>query len=180
MYFYDGKAKKPAVKSVVLNEVKLKKNRDYTISYKKNKNVGVATVTIKGKGNYKGTANATFEIKLKNGKVYVVGDYKYKVVYDDVMCVGFSGKPKSEVIIPDTVKIGGYKIDVWAINNKAFMGCNKITKLIVGKKVEAIGAKAFMNCKNLRVLKFEGNLYDVTLYNKAFEGIHPDFVVYSN
>lgn len=178
LYFYDGKAKKPAVKSVILNEVKLKKNRDYTISYKKNKNVGTATVTIKGKGNYKGAAKATFEIDLKNGKVYKAGDYKYKVVYDAVMCVGFSGKQKSDVIIPDTVKIGGYKIKVCAIGKKAFMGCNKITKVNFGKNIEYIETRAFMNCKNLIAVIFEGNPYDVTICDKAFSGVHPDCVVY--
>ena len=32
----------------------IKYGRDYTITYKNNKNVGTATMIVKGKGNYKG------------------------------------------------------------------------------------------------------------------------------
>ena len=38
---------------------------DYSISYKNNTNVGTATVTITGKGNYKGTKETTFKINAK-------------------------------------------------------------------------------------------------------------------
>ena len=62
-YAYDGKAKKPKVKSVVLNGRKLKAGRDYKVSYKNNKKRGKATVVITGKGNYAGTAKAKFTIR---------------------------------------------------------------------------------------------------------------------
>jgi len=58
---YTGKALKPAV-TVKYGSKTLKKGIDYTISYRKNKAVGVATVTVKGKGNYTGTKKATFKI----------------------------------------------------------------------------------------------------------------------
>ena len=41
----------------------LKKGTDYTVAYKNNKYVGKATITIKGKGNYRGTFKRTFKIK---------------------------------------------------------------------------------------------------------------------
>ena len=56
---FKGKAKTPNPK-VVVNGIKLKKNRDYVVKYKKNARVGVATATIKGVGNYKGTIKAKF------------------------------------------------------------------------------------------------------------------------
>ncbi len=40
----------------------LKKSKDYTVSYKNNKSIGTATVTIKGKGSYKGTVTKKFKI----------------------------------------------------------------------------------------------------------------------
>ncbi len=40
----------------------LKVNQDYTLSYKNNTNVGTATVTIKGKGNYKDSVTRKFQI----------------------------------------------------------------------------------------------------------------------
>ena len=61
---YTGKALKPAVK-VKLDGVTLKKGTDYTVSYKNNKKVGKATVTVKGKGQYTGSAKATFRISPK-------------------------------------------------------------------------------------------------------------------
>lgn len=40
----------------------LVKDKDYTLTYSDNKKAGTATIKIKGKGNYKETAKATFEI----------------------------------------------------------------------------------------------------------------------
>ena len=40
----------------------LKKDTDYTLSYSNNTNVGTATVTITGKGNYSDTKTVNFKI----------------------------------------------------------------------------------------------------------------------
>ena len=59
---YDNTAAiKPGV-TVKYNGVKLKEGTDYSLSYGNNHSVGTATVTIKGIGNYKGTATVNFEI----------------------------------------------------------------------------------------------------------------------
>ena len=60
-YTYTGKAIAPAV-TVELNGKYLTKDTDYTVSYKNNVNVGTATITVTGKGNYKDTATKTFKI----------------------------------------------------------------------------------------------------------------------
>ena len=72
-YTYDGKEKKPSVKSVVLGSKTLKSGTDYTVSYANNINVGTATVTVTGKGSYWGSASATFTIK-KAAQAITVGD----------------------------------------------------------------------------------------------------------
>lgn len=72
---YTGSAVKPVVQvydSVVYGDgsrelIELALNKDYTVSYKNNKNVNqegqaVPTITVKGKGNYAGTEQATFNI----------------------------------------------------------------------------------------------------------------------
>ena len=64
---YTGKAIKPKV-VVKYGDIKLKKDRDYKVSYSNNKKIGKATVTIKGKGNYTGTVKKTFKIKLPKVK----------------------------------------------------------------------------------------------------------------
>ena len=51
--------------SATFNYKKLKANTDYTLSYKSNKKVGIATVTVTGKGNFKGTKTLTFKILPK-------------------------------------------------------------------------------------------------------------------
>ncbi|MBR3243356.1 MAG: hypothetical protein IKF90_11785 [Parasporobacterium sp.] len=60
-YAYTGKEIKPTV-TVKDGTKKLVSGTDYTVNYTNNKNVGTATVTVTGKGNYKGTAKTTFKI----------------------------------------------------------------------------------------------------------------------
>ncbi|WP_295999660.1 BspA family leucine-rich repeat surface protein [uncultured Adlercreutzia sp.] len=62
-YFdYTGSAIKPAVSVKLSYDTPLKQGKDYTVSYSSNVNAGKATVTIKGMGNYGGTATETFTI----------------------------------------------------------------------------------------------------------------------
>lgn len=58
---YTGKALTPAV-TVKYGKKTLKQDTDYTLAYKNNKNVGVATVTVTGMGGYTGTKNLNFKI----------------------------------------------------------------------------------------------------------------------
>ena len=63
-YAYNGKTQKPKVK--VTYKGKTLSSKYYTVVYKNNKNIGTATVTVKGKGNYKKcSGKATFKIVLK-------------------------------------------------------------------------------------------------------------------
>jgi uncharacterized repeat protein (TIGR02543 family) len=72
---YDGKAKTPTL-TVKSGKTVLKLGADYTVAYADNIKIGKATVTITGKGNYKGVKTVSFEIvpkatsvaKLKAGK----------------------------------------------------------------------------------------------------------------
>ena len=58
---YTGKALKPAV-IIRDGKKKLVNGTDYAVSYKNNRNTGTATVTITGKGEYKGTKTLKFNI----------------------------------------------------------------------------------------------------------------------
>ena len=60
-YPYTGKAIRPIV-TVKLDGKRLKKGTDYTVRYADNTKTGTATVTVKGKGRYTGTAQTTFQI----------------------------------------------------------------------------------------------------------------------
>jgi hypothetical protein len=59
---YDGRPKRPRI-TVYFAHKKLKKNRDYTVSYKNNIRRGTAKVIVRGTGRYRGTVTRTFKIK---------------------------------------------------------------------------------------------------------------------
>lgn len=61
---YTGKEILPAV--IVKKDNKNLAKADYEVTYANNLNVGTATVTVTGKGNYSGTASATFAIDPKD------------------------------------------------------------------------------------------------------------------
>ena len=53
------------VPTVKLDSKTLKKGTDFSLAFTNNKNVGTATITITGKGNYTGTIRKTFKINPK-------------------------------------------------------------------------------------------------------------------
>ena len=61
---YTGRAKRPKVK-LANQSGTLKKGREYTVAYKKNKEVGTAKIIITGKGNYTGKKTVTFQISKR-------------------------------------------------------------------------------------------------------------------
>ena len=61
-FTYDGTAKRPQM-ILNCNGKTLAEGTDYTLSYENNINVGTATVTATGKGNYSGSKQLTFTIK---------------------------------------------------------------------------------------------------------------------
>lgn len=78
-YTYNKKAKKPVV-AVYAGSKKVSK-KYYTVSYKNNKNVGFATVTVTGKGSYKNYAgNVTFKINPAKPKSLTLKSSKTKTL----------------------------------------------------------------------------------------------------
>ena len=61
---YTGSSIEPSV-TVTLNGKTLKLNEDYTLTYSNNVNVGTATITINGIGNYTGSKKVNFNIAPK-------------------------------------------------------------------------------------------------------------------
>lgn len=172
-YTYDGKAKKPSV-TVKDGKTVLKKEKDYSVSYKNNKNAGTAKVAVTGKGNYQGTVTKTFTIKVKKGTSHKVGSYQYKVTGSSAVSVTkLKDGRAAKVKIPKTVKIGGKSFKITAVGNNAFKknkkimaveigdnvkvieagafeGCVKLSKVTVGKGVTEIGGNTFKDCKKLK------------------------------
>lgn len=80
---YNGSSQRP--KSIVEDGANtLKEGRDYTLSYSNNINVGVATVTVSGIGNYKGDTEVNFTIVPKVISILIADQEKDYAAQDPV------------------------------------------------------------------------------------------------
>lgn len=110
-YTYSGKALKPKV-TVRLGGKTLKAGTDYTVSYKANKNVGRATITVTGKGAYSGKVTKAFKIvpkktgvaKLVKGKKSFTVKWKKQKAQATGYQVRFSTKKSMKSAKVKTVK----------------------------------------------------------------------------
>ena len=169
-YYYDGEAKKPKV-TVKLSGKTLKANKDYKLTYKNNKNIGTATVTVTGIGNYAGTVKKTFKIVAATGETFTSGNNKYKVTGSST--VAFTGikKIKKTVTVPSTVKFGGATFKVTKIADNALKNKTKVEGVTVGANVKEIGKQAFIGCKNLKTITIKST--KITKVGKnALKGIN--------
>ena len=76
---YDGTEKKPAV-TVALESKELVKEKDYTVYYSSNKDVGTASVIVYGKEMYSGSVERSFEItekSIRSDDITVAVQYVY-------------------------------------------------------------------------------------------------------
>jgi hypothetical protein len=140
---YTGVAFTPEL--VIKDGIKtLVKNIDYTLAYTNNINVGAATVTITGKGNYQGTKTVTFQItpksintvavnpiadqtyrstaitpdvSIKDGNKPLVKDVDYMLTYANNVNVG-----SANVTITGKGNYKDTKSMVFRINAKSFGG----------------------------------------------------------
>ncbi|MEY8518517.1 leucine-rich repeat domain-containing protein [Lachnospiraceae bacterium 29-84] len=191
-YIYNGKDCKPKV-TVTLGGKRLVAGMDYDVSYKNNRKIGNASVTITGKHNYSGVLVKTFAITVKKGSVYTVGKYKYKVT--SASAVAFSGLKNTKVTkvtVPKSITIGGKAFwvtsvaknalkktavktvsigdNVKEIGNSALEGCSKLTKVTIGKNVTKIGSGTFKNCKKLTTVTITSTKLK-SVGKNAFKGI---------
>ena len=131
---YTGSAIKPEV--IITDESTssepLVQGKDYTISYSKNKAAGMATVTVKGKGNYSGTVKTSFEIAkvdLKEEK----DNGQLTVQVNDMAYTGKAVKPSVQ-IYEGTKKLPASAYTVAYSNNVGTGSGNDIaTVTITGK-----------------------------------------------
>jgi hypothetical protein len=117
---WNGKSlkQKPVVR---LSGKTLKKGTDYTVSYKDNKNVGMAKLIIKGKGSYKGTITKTFRINPKGTSIKHLKKAKKAVKV----------KWKKQSVRMSKSRISGYQIQL-ATDNRFTR--NKKTVTVKGYK----------------------------------------------
>lgn len=160
---YTGKAQVQSKLKVSLGGKVLTAGKDYVVSYKNNKNVGKATITIKGQNGYTGTVTRTFKIAIKKGKTYVVKNVKYKVTKvskkgkGTVTVTGSTYKKTSKKLqtlkLGKTVNIGGISYKITAVNKNAFKGYKYLKSVTIGDNITTIGNSAFEGCKALTTVK---------------------------
>ena len=150
---------------------KLKAGTDYAVTYQNNKNIGKASVTITGKGNYAGSVTKTFTIYAKKGTTVTSGAYKYKFTStSEVAFAGIKSVKTTKVVIPKTVKIGGKTFKVTSIAKKALYKKSKVKSVTIGANVKTIGASAFQNCKKLSTITVKTTKLK-NVGKNAFKGI---------
>lgn len=99
---YSGKAIQPAV-TLTYKGKTLKKGTDYTVAFKDNVNIGTATATITGMGNFEGTKEVTFKITEPSDiSVDAIADQTY---------TGSALKP--EVVVKDGSKVLTKNVDYY-------------------------------------------------------------------
>ena len=119
---YTGRWVKPNV-TLKVGKVKLKKNRDYTLVYRNNLQIGKASVVIRGMGNFTGKKTITFKIVPQTPKIQKLKKNK-----------------KSFVITYSSGKmVHGYRMEVSMASSFA---AKKTQKYILnGNRFEACGLK---------------------------------------
>ena len=155
-YTYNGKTQKPKVK--VTYKGKTLSSKYYTVVYKNNKNIGTATVTVTGKGNYKKcSGKATFKIVLKKSTLSslkagkktatvswktITGSTGYQIQYSTsknfakVKTVKIAGAGKRSTTIKKLTSKKTYYVRVRAyktVNKKTVYGTWSASKKVVVK-----------------------------------------------
>lgn len=126
---YNGRAHTQRSLVVKAGTKTLRLNKDYTVTYSKNKAVGKASVTICGKNAYSGKITKTFAIvKAAKGKTYTVGKFRYTITgakADGTGTVAIAGttysrsdKRFASLTIADTVVIGDVRFKITSCKRK--------------------------------------------------------------
>ena len=85
--------------------------------------------------------------------------------YGDGICVITKGSTASgNITIPDTTYYNGHEYKVVQIDPKAFMGCQDLKSVVIGKYVDTISSQAFQSCKSLTDITFPDGLKTISYW----------------
>ena len=179
---YNGKVHTQKSLVVKAGAKTLRLNKDYTVTYSKNKAVGKASVIIRGKNAYSGKITKTFAIvKAAKGKTYTVGKFKYTITgakTDGTGTVAIAGttysrsdKKFASLTIADTVVVGDVRFKITSVSANAFSRYTALKNVTIGNNVTSIGANAFLSCKNLKKMTIKSAKLK-SVGAKAFSGTY--------
>lgn len=141
----------------------LEKNRDYTVTYKNNKSIGRATLTVKFIGNYSGKVNKYFYIvpyipkitsaDAKKTKITLKWEEKTKQVDGYKISYSKNKSFKNEKIV---------KLDT-NVKNATVKGLDRLTTYYVRIKAytEVNGKKFYSPWSRYKKVTTKGDMYDV-------------------
>ena len=179
---YNGKVHTQKSLVVKAGAKTLRLNKDYTVTYSKNKAVGKASVIIRGKNAYSGKITKTFTIvKAAKGKTYTVGKFRYTITgakADGTGTVAIAGttysrsdKKFASLTIADTVVVGDVRFKITSVSANAFSRYTALKNVTIGNNVTSIGANAFLSCKNLKKMTIKSAKLK-SVGAKAFSGTY--------
>ena len=154
-YEYTGSAIAP-VPTVKIGSTTLASGTDYTVSYKNNTNVGTATVTITGKGNYSGGKSITFSITAKSISGATVSgvsaNYEYTgAAIKPTPTVALNGKTLTlnseyNVAYSSNTNVGTATVTVNGIGN--YTGSKSVTFKITAKSIAGASVSGIADSYN--------------------------------
>lgn len=112
---------------------------------------------------------------IKKGDVVTAGSgqqkAKYKVISKSTVTYHKSlvSSKADSAKVPDSVKISGKTYKVTEISTKAWKGCKKLKKVVLGKNVMQIQKKAFYGCAKLKTIQFNTKKLE-KIGDSAFQG----------
>ena len=179
---YNGKVHTQKSLVVKAGAKTLRLNKDYTVTYSKNKAVGKASVITRGKNAYSGKITKTFAIvNAAKGKTYSVGKFKYTITgakTDGTGTVAIAGttysrsdKKFASLTIADTVIIGDVRFKITSVSANAFSRYTALKNATIGNNVTSIGSNAFLSCKNLKKMTIKSAKLK-SVGAKAFSGTY--------
>lgn len=104
-------------------------------------------------------------------KVTKITKKKNKIVSGVVTYTGAYNTNSTQVTVKDTIKVAGVKFKVTSVNQKAFKGNKKLTKVTIGANVTKIGANAFNGCAKLKRVTVKSTKL-TNIGANAFKGIN--------
>lgn len=162
-HIYTGEPIEPSVE-IIYNDSILKLQDDYVVNYKNNTNIGIATITITGKGNYTGTIEKTFNIVPSEEQVYECGYYEYRLLIDGTAeIVKYKGQ-EANVDIPNQLN----DFVITSIGKSAFYNNQKIISIKMPSTINNIESEAFSNSFYLEKISLSNKIKNIGKY--AFSG----------
>lgn len=138
---YTGSEITPSI-TITDGSATLVENTDYTVSYSNNVNVGTATVTITGKGNYSGTKEVTFEIVEKSLTNVIASAIANQTYTGTAITPSVTVKDGATTLVKDTdytmsysnnVNVGTATVTITGKGN--YSGTKEVTFTIVAKSL---------------------------------------------